>query len=47
MKILKKLRSVIYVQDEWNYYILFTQEIKTSIVDFSFFIKGYFVHIIT
>ena len=26
--------------------ILFTQEIKTFIVDFSFFIKGSFIHII-
>ena len=26
---------------------MFTQEIKTSIVEFSFFIKGSFVHIIT
>ena len=30
-----------------SYYILLTQEIKRSIVDFSFFIKGSFVHIIT
>ena len=30
----------VYVQDKWNYYILFTQEIKTHIFDFSFFIKG-------
>ena len=36
---------IIYVQDQWNYYILFTQEIKGFIVDFSFFIKGSFVHI--
>ena len=36
-----------YVQDQWNYYILFTKEIKTSIFDFSFFIKGSFIHIIT
>ena len=34
------LLLLIYVQDQWNYYILFTQKIKTSIVDFSFFIKG-------
>ena len=37
----------IYDQEKWNYYVLFTQEIKTSIVDFTFFIKGSFVHIIT
>ena len=38
----------IYVQDDqWNFYILFTQEIKTSIIDFSFFKKGSFIQIIT
>ena len=40
-------QNIIYVQDKWNNYILFTQEIKRSIVNFSYFIKGSFVHIIT
>ena len=31
----------------WNFYILFTQEIKKIIIDFPFFIKDPFTHIIT